>query len=100
MQETKVFRMSDEDSDDLVKISLMNRYKTAFIDRLTYRDLQELRFYLQNQFDKNCQWNVGYRKKFESKLRQYFHEEVIRREIASLEVLVGLLAPDDLKNPG
>jgi len=99
LQEIEVSRMSERDTDDLVKPLLVEKYKEVFIDRLTSRDLQELRFYLQNQFDKNRQWNPEYRMRFESKLRQYFHEEVLRREIASLEVLIGLLDPDDLKKP-
>jgi hypothetical protein len=30
-------------------------------------------------------WNPEYRQKSEEKLRQYFHEEVLKREIASIE---------------
>jgi hypothetical protein len=36
--------------------------------------------------------------KFESRLRQYFHEEVMRREIVSIETLLSLLKPEDVKN--
>jgi len=35
---------------------------------------------------------------FEAKLRRYFHEEVIRREISGIEALLNLLTPADLKN--
>jgi hypothetical protein len=34
--------------------------------------------------------------KFEVKLRQYFHEEVLRREIVSIETLLSLMQPQDL----
>ena len=68
-----------------------------FIDKLTLQDLEELQFYQKKQYDKEHGWNNAYRKKFEFKLRQYFHEEVLLREIASIETLLGLLQPQDLK---
>jgi hypothetical protein len=42
-------------------------------------------------------WNPEYRQKSEEKLRQYFHEEVLKREIASIETLLGLMSDQDLK---
>jgi hypothetical protein len=80
-----------------VKTSLMNKYRETFIDRLTPQDLEELRFYLRQQYDKEHGWNNEYRLKFEFKLKQYFHEEILTREIASIETLLGLLQPQDLK---
>jgi len=85
-------------SDD-IKITLMNKYKEMFIDKLTEQDLRELQFYLKNQFDENRKINPGYKLKFESRLRQYFHEEVMRREIVSIETLLGLLEPGDVEKP-
>ena len=69
-----------------------------FVDKLTQQDLRELQFYLKNQFDEKRRINAEYKLKFESKLRQYFHEEVLRREIVSIETLVSLLRPEDVKN--
>jgi len=77
----------------------MNKYKEMFIDKLTKQDLRELQFYLKNQFDENRKINPGYKLKFESRLRQYFHEEVMRREIVSIETLLGLLEPGDVEKP-
>ena len=76
----------------------MNKYKEMFVDKLTKQDLKELQFYLKNQFDENRQLNAKYKLKFESLLRQYFHEEVMRREIISIETLLGLLTTDDVKD--
>ncbi len=80
-----------------VKTLLITKYRETFIDKLTRQDLEELQFYQKNQYDKERGWNSEYRKKFEFKLRQYFHEEILLREIASIETLLGLLQPKDLK---
>ena len=88
-------RFKTNPSDDL-KTTLMNRYKEMFVDKLTQKDLRELQFYLMNQFDEKRQLNAEYKLKFESRLRQYFHEEVMRREIISIETLLGLLTPEDV----
>jgi len=85
----------DSSSDD-VKTLLMNKYREIFIDKLSRQDLDELRFYILNQYDQNIGWNREYKLKFESKLRHYFHEEILRREIVSIEALIRLLNPDDL----
>jgi hypothetical protein len=96
MQDKEIPAQPGSVSDDLIKSSLMRRFRTGFIDWLTRADLDELQFYLRNQFDKNHQWNSAYRRKFEHKLQQYFPEEVLRREIASIEVLIGMMEPGDL----
>jgi hypothetical protein len=83
------------ESDD-VKILLMNKYREMFIDKLSRQDLEELQFYLRQQYDKERGWNSEYKLKFEFKLKQYFHEEILTREIASIETLLGLLRPQDL----
>lgn len=82
-------------SDD-IKTTLINKYKTMFVDKLTQQDLRELKSYLQDQFDEKRTLNAEYKLKFESKLRQYFHEEVMKREIVSIETLVSLLNPEDV----
>jgi len=76
----------------------MHKYKEMFVDKLTQQDLRELQFYLKNQFNENRQLNTEYKLKFESRLRQYFHEEVLKREIISIETLLGLLRPEDVKS--
>jgi hypothetical protein len=76
----------------------MNRYGESFIAKLTPQDLDELQFYRKNQYDKEDGWNSEYRLKFESKLRQYFHEEILTREIASIETLLGLIDLRDLRD--
>jgi hypothetical protein len=89
---------SDKSQSDYIKTTLMNKYMAMFVDKLTQQDLRELQFYLKNQFDEKRQINAEYKLKFESKLRQYFHEEVLRREIVSIETLLGLLKPEDVRN--
>jgi len=82
---------------DEVKTSLMNKYREMFIDKLTPQDLEELQFYLRHQYNEKLGWNSEYKLKFEFKLRQYFHEEILRRELASIETLLELMQPQDLK---
>jgi len=93
----KRYNFNRNTSDD-IKTTLMNKYKEMFVDKLTQQDLRELQFYLKNQFNENRQLNTEYKLKFESRLRQYFHEEVLRREIISIETLLGLLTPEDVKD--
>jgi len=78
----------------------MNKYKEIFVDKLTRQDLRELQFLLKNQFDENRQLNAEYKLKFEARLRPYFHEEVLKREIVSIETLLGLLQEEDIQNQG
>lgn len=80
-----------------VKTPLINKYQETFIDKLSLQDLDELKFFLKNQYDQNSGWNRDYKQKFESTLLHYFHEGVLRREIASIEALIRLLTPKDLK---
>jgi hypothetical protein len=90
----------EEDTPDTVKAALMSKYRRIFVDRLTVKDLQELQFYVRNQIDVNHRIDPGYRLKLEFKLKQYFPEEVLRREIASIELLLEQLNPTDLRKPG
>ena len=87
-----------ENSPDRIKKILMNKYRDMFVDKLTQQDLRQLQFYLRNQFDEKRRINVENKLKFESLLRRYFHEEIMRREIVSIETLLGLLKPEDLQN--
>jgi hypothetical protein len=86
-----------DSSPEELKTLLMNKYKETFIEKLTLQDLDELQFYLKKQYDKDHGWNREYRLKFELKLRQYFHEEILRREIAGIETLLSLILPQDLE---
>jgi len=88
---------NDENISFHLKRSLVNRYKTMFVDKLTKKDLKELQYYLKNQFDEDRHINQEFKNKFEVKLRQYFHEEVLKREITSIEALIQRLGPRDLK---
>jgi hypothetical protein len=90
-------RKTEKTADNEIKTSLMDKYRETFIDKLTQQDLEELQIFLKKQYDKEHGWNSEYKLKFEFKLRQYFHEEVLRREIAGIETLLGLLQPEDLK---
>jgi hypothetical protein len=97
MVSTAKKRAKKKTATDEVKTSLMTKYREMFIDKLSPQDLEELQFYLRQQYDNEHGWNNEYRLKFEFKLRQYFHEEILTREIASIETLLGLLQPQDLK---
>jgi len=91
--------MDPEKSDTAfkeLKRSLVDRYRETLIVRLTPRDLEELQSYIRGQYDPVKGWDASSRQKFETKLRQYFHEEIIRREISGIEAVVQLLTPEDL----
>jgi hypothetical protein len=77
--------------------SLVERYRKILVDRLTAGDLGELQFYLKNQFDEGGNLNREYKERFEWKLRQFLHEEILTREIIGIEALVRELRPEDLK---
>jgi hypothetical protein len=83
---------------DKMKQSLVNRYREILISKLTPQDLAEFQVYLRGQYGPGTGWNHENRLKFEAKLKQYFHEEVIRREISSIEAVLKLLTLEDLKN--
>jgi hypothetical protein len=84
-------------SSDSIKETLIRRFRTGFVDQLTPEDLAELKKYLKNEFDAKGNINPEYRQKFEEKLRNYFHESVLEREIVNIEALVRVLSPEDLK---
>ena len=98
MASTAKKRTRKKTATDEVKISLMNKYRETFIDKLTRRTWRNTGFTRGSSNDKEHGWNNEYRLKFEFKLRQYFHEEILTREIASIETLLGLLQPEDLEN--
>ena len=86
-----------ENSPDEIKKMLMTKYRDMFVDKLTQQDLRDLQLYLRIQFDEKRRINAENKLKFESLLRRYFHEEIMRREIVSIETLLSLLKPEDIK---
>ena len=81
-----MYRDNDEiQSSPGVKSSLVKKYKGDIYRQTWAADLDELKFFLKNQHDPDLGWNMDYQLKFESKLREYFHEDVLRREIARIE---------------
>lgn len=89
-----------EETDAERKEALLNRYRDTFVDKLTIADLGELRFFAQNLVDPDRRINPECRQKLEFRLRQYFHEEVLMREMAGIEALLRMLGPEDLKKSG
>jgi hypothetical protein len=88
----------EKSSPDEMKRSLVNRYRETLINKLTRQDLFELQSSLREQYDPVRGWDQKNRLKFETKLRQYFHEEIIRREISGIEAVLALLTPEDLQS--
>jgi hypothetical protein len=89
--------IGDINPPDEIKKTLVNKYRAMFVDKLTEQDLRELQFFLKKQFGEKRQLNAEYKLKFETRLREYFHEEIMRREIVSIETLLSLLTPEDLQ---
>ncbi|HUH78385.1 MAG TPA: hypothetical protein VLY83_00660 [Methanoregula sp.] len=85
-------------TDAGLKAALMVKYRTTLVERLTEADLEELQSLLRNKFGPDRTIRQEYLEKFEYKLREYLHEETIRREMATLEALVALLRPEDLRS--
>ena len=68
-----------------------------FIDKLTETDLAELKSLLQHKFNPDRTMDPGYRIRFEAMLRNFLHEEILTREMASIEELIDRLRPEDLR---
>ena len=77
--------------------TLRKRYRTILVEKLTAEDLRELQSYLRKEFDERGNLDREYREKFEYKLRQFLHEEILTREIVGIEALIRGLKPEDLK---
>jgi hypothetical protein len=84
-------------ASDPLTSSLVAKYRTIFVDKLSPRDLEELQILLKNKFAADRTINQDYLRKFELRLRDFFHEEILTREMASIELLVERLRPGDLK---
>ena len=85
-----------KETHDAQKEVLVNKYRKMFVDKLTPSDLEELQFLLKNKFDADRVIRQEFLLKFEFRLRDYFHEEILTREMASIETLVEKLMPEDL----
>jgi DNA-binding MurR/RpiR family transcriptional regulator len=85
------------DRPESLKETLIRRYRAGFVDKLTPQDLAELKMNLKKEFDSEGNILPEFRKRFEEKLRNYFHESVLEKEMASIEALVRELSPEDLK---
>jgi hypothetical protein len=81
---------------DTLKSALIAKYKTSFVEKLSRKDLEELQVLLRNKFGEERTINPEYLTKFMFRLRDYFHEETLTREMASIEALVESLNPEDL----
>jgi hypothetical protein len=79
-----------------LKTVLMKKYRDLLVDKLTRRDLEELQNSLKSQYDTEHGWNQEIRRKFELKLQEYMHEEILKREIAGIETLLQLITSEDL----
>jgi hypothetical protein len=85
---------------DTLKSALIAKYRTSFVGKLSRKDLEELQFLLRNKFGEERTINPEYLTKFMFRLRKYFHEETLTREMASIEALVENLRPEDLPGEG
>jgi hypothetical protein len=77
--------------------TLLDRYRTILVDKMTADDLRELQSFLRKEVDERGILNRVYREKFAFKLRQFLHEEILTREIVGIEALIRELKPGDLK---
>lgn len=85
-----------EGKDDL-KWYLIHKYRTILIDKLTPGEFEQLRQYHYHQYDPRRDPDSGNSKKFLAKLREYVSEDILRQEIAGIEVLMTLMKPEDLR---
>jgi hypothetical protein len=88
--------MTDRMRKDDLKWYLVNKYRTLFIDKLTYEDLEELRYCLKHQYDPKRGWDRVYLRRFVLKMEGYMEEEILKREIAGIVSLLTLMNPEDL----
>jgi len=92
-----VHSVKREEVPDNIGASLRARYLTILIEKLTRKDLEDLKFSLRRQFDEHGHLNHEYKEKFEWTLRKYLDDEVLTREITGIEGLIRILQPEELK---
>jgi len=87
-------RVAKED----LKWYLLNKYRVLFIDRISRDDLEELKYYLRQQYDPKTGWKREYTQRFVVKMGEYLQEEILRSEIAGIASLLALMKPEDLRD--
>jgi len=100
MESIEKHRMPDIPSGkdiESLKDKLLTKYRVSFVNRLNRSDLEDLQTLLQKTYDADRALNREQFTRFVFRLRQYFHEETLTRELAGIETLVSLLKPEDLK---
>jgi hypothetical protein len=90
-------RMKERMAKEDLKWYLLNKYRTLFTDKLTRENLEELQYYLRNQYDPKRGWNREYLRRFVLKMREYMQEETLKREITGIASLLTLMKPEDLR---
>ena len=90
-------RKTDVTSIDPLKEILLRRYRVTLVNKLTPQDLEELKCYLEKEFDEQRNIVPEFRLKLEEKLRIYIPEEVMKKEMINIETLLSYLTVDDLK---
>ena len=88
--------MTDRMRKDDLKWYLVNKYRALFIDKLTQKNLEELRYCLKHQYDPERGWDRVYLRRFVLKMKWYREEEILKREIAGIVSLLTLMNPEDL----
>lgn len=88
--------MTDRMRKDDLKWYLVNKYRALLIDKLTRKDLEELRYFLKQQYDPKRGWDRVYLRRFVLKMKGYMEEEILKREIAGIVSLLTLMNPEDL----
>ncbi len=86
----------DPGVSDGEKAALLDRYR-SFVDRLTPEDLAELRSYALHLPGPDRRIQTACREKLMFRLLQYFHEDVLERELPGIEALLHMLGPEDLR---
>ena len=92
--------MTEQRAKADLKWYLLNKYRTLFINKLSLQDLDELRYYHKRQYTTKNGWDEEFLQKFVLKLREFIHDDILKREIAGIETLVTFMKPEDLSKDG
>ena len=87
----------EEDAPGDMKAALIGKYRYVVLSRLTARDLRELQALVREETGADRAIDPEVRLRLMFRLRQYFPEDVLRREIAGIEALLLQLGPEDLR---
>ena len=83
----------------ILKSSLVQKYRTVFLDRLTPGELSGPPALPPKEY-RSGRWDPEQRRKFAFRLRTFFPKSVLSRDIAGIEALLTLLSPGDLAGEG